>query len=151
MLRAGGVLLALSFGFASGAVAQTAPGQASADVLRYSAPGAAHVGCKSAAADSVVVCGRRSERYRIDRSVYEASRAARANAPKPSPSAQTISEMRYGQPQDRGRVIPTDVTKMPAEKALMMAIKGEDWRAPLRQEPDQYAAYGKAKNQAEGK
>jgi hypothetical protein len=151
MSRAGGVLLALSFGFASSAVAQTPPDQATADVLRYAEPSAAHVGCKSEADDSVVVCGRRSERYRIDRSVYEASRAASANAPKPSLSAQAITEMRYGQPLDRGRVMPTDLTKMPAEKALMMAIKGEDWRAPLLQEPDQYATFEKAKNGASRK
>jgi hypothetical protein len=55
---------------------------------------------------------------------------------------------RYGQPQDRGRVIPTDVLhKMPAEKAIITAIEGGDWREPLRP-PDEYQAYKDAETAA---
>lgn len=94
--------------------------------------------CGARDAETVVVCGRRTDRYRIDRDVLRAARAKNANSPKPSPNAQAMTQMRYGNSQDVGRIIPTDVRQMPVGKAVIAAVNGGDWRDGFAGPPSAY-------------
>jgi len=151
MSGASAALILFGLAFATAGEAQGPP--ASPDdvgrALKDLGTGSSRQHCSSPNPDEVLVCGRRSDRFRIDRTTLQSSRAANSNPPKGSPSAQALNEMRYANPQDRGRVIPNDVTKMPIEKAIVAAIKGADWTAPLLPDPGEYGAYQTAKNQAD--
>lgn len=140
MLGAGRLWVALCC--AAAALPSPVAAQSLGQALRDVAPG--NAACRGAEPNAVVVCGRRADRYRIDRAVLQSSRSAERGGGRPSATAQALAEQRNAAP-DRGQVNLTNLPKMPAERALMAAISGGDWREPLRQGGDDYGAYAAEK------
>lgn len=145
----GGVLAGLSLMLATTAAAQAPdPGATPANpssslTTMPAAPSAGR--CTDKDPNAVVVCGRSSERYRIDRSVLEASRAHDAPPPKPQVMADTASDTGcIGGQGCTGGVVPLIGMALVALKAADLAAKGDDWRDALRTHEDEYRLYKQA-------
>jgi hypothetical protein len=103
--------------------------------------------CTSVDPKAVVVCGRRSEQFRIDRHVLESARAATAQPPRASLMDQAIIAQRYGDHPEHGRVIPNKLIGMPTGKGAggpELAAKGKNLGDALRHGEDEYADYRSA-------
>ena len=143
-----GVLAGLSLMLATTAAGQS-PGPASEDrgASLAAKPATEPSGgrCTDKDPNAVVVCGRSSERYRIDRSVLEASRAHDAPPPKPQVMADTASDSGcIGGQGCTGGVVPLIGMALVALKAADLAAKGDDWRDALRTHEDEYRLYKQA-------
>ena len=103
--------------------------------------------CTSVDPKAVVVCGRRSEQFRIDRHVLESARAATTQPPRASLMDQAIIAQRYGDHPEHGRVIPNNLIGVPMGKGaggLELAAKGNNLGDALRHGEDDYADYRSA-------
>jgi hypothetical protein len=104
--------------------------------------------CKGATREEVVVCGRSTERYRIDRSVLQAEREADAPPPKPPVTADAAPAS--GCVGGRGEgctgagVVPFVGMALAAAKATELAATGGDWRDAIRIHEDEYRLYKEA-------
>jgi hypothetical protein len=127
---------------AAGAQQQQRPG-VPAPTLGQALNDAAARPCKSSSADEVVVCGRSSQRYRLDPNVLASERAAEARPPKPLLDAST--EQSCVGPNCGGATIPLVGMALTALKAAELAAQGDDWREAFRTRPDAYQAYQDAK------
>ena len=135
-------MLLLSGLAASGAAAQE---QAAADDQTVAkAIGKATAGskadCKRDDPDTVVVCGRSKQRFRIDPTVLAATRRAEALPPK-APLDATGAQPCTGSQCGGGDFVPLVPMALKTLKAAELAIEGDDWREAFRTRPDQYQAY----------
>jgi hypothetical protein len=106
--------------------------------------------CKAESGE-VVVCGERSDRYRIDPVLMEVSRkqAARNDrkAGQRSVAAERCSPV--GANGCPGKdVIPVTAVALVALKAGVAAAKGEEWTEVFRTQPDEYLEHQKASERA---
>ena len=145
MARAGRVLISLSIALAVPAAAQT-PTPPLADVTSITHQ--PDVRCKDKDPKTVIVCGRPSERYRIDRSVLEADRERNALPPKPQVMADQGADSGcvggQGGGCTNGGVIPLIGIALAAVKAVELNAKGDDWRDAIRTHEDEYRLYKEA-------
>ena len=101
--------------------------------------------CTRNSPDEVLVCGRKTERYRIDPSVLQAEREHDALPAKPSltadaaPSGGCVGGTGTG--CTGGGVIPLVGMAEVAIKAVALAASGDDWRDALRTHQDEYRLY----------
>lgn len=95
--------------------------------------------CRNDDPETVVVCGRSQQRFRIDPTILEASREAAALPPKQKLDA-TATDACIG-PNCGGGTIPLVGMALTAAKAAVLASEGEDWREAFRTHPDQYQVY----------
>lgn len=108
------------------------------------APPARPTMCKSSDPDTVVVCGRSTNRYRIDPNVLAADRAADAAPIKPQLDA-TAPGPCTGSTCGGGDYIPLVGMALTALRAAELAADGDDWRDAFRTHPDQYRIYRQRK------
>ena len=127
----------------SAAAAQEGSARADRNALAKALSGVREGGsadCKSDDPDTVVVCGRSQQHFRIDPSVLAATRAADAPPPKPSLDA-TSGQPCTGSQCGGGNYIPLIGMAEVAIKAAELAVQGDDWREAFRTRPDQYQLY----------
>jgi len=105
--------------------------------------------CKSDDPDTVVVCGRSQQRFRIDPTVLAATRRAEALPPK-APLDATGAQPCTGSQCGGGDFVPLIPMALKALKAAELAIEGDDWREAFRTRPDQYQDY-RAEQSKKGK
>ena len=96
--------------------------------------------CKSDDPNTVIVCGRSQQRFRIDPTVLAATRRAEALPPK-APLDATGAQPCTGSQCGGGDFVPLIPMALKALKAAELAIEGDDWREAFRTRPDQYQAY----------
>ena len=103
---------------------------------------------------TIVVCGRKDERYRIDPTVLAAIRTRDSRGgPRPDAHAAMFHEGCSGiglSPCAGQNVVPVSSILFVAVTALVKAAKGEDLRPMLHTVPDEYALYKQAKGTTEG-
>lgn len=120
--------------------AQPAPADVSA-ALKAASP-TASAECAKGDGKEVVVCGRSSQRFRIDPDVLDASRARNAVPAKPPVSAEASpSSGCVGPNACGGDYLPVVGMALTALKAAELAVEGEDWRDAFRTKPDEYRLY----------
>ncbi|WP_152569529.1 MULTISPECIES: hypothetical protein [Sphingomonas] len=100
--------------------------------------------CKDDGDADVTVCARPRDDFRIDPNVLAGQRAREA-LPVDTRSPQERSQVadctkEVGQCQGGG-VIPILPGVVRTVTAVVLAAKGEDWRQPFRDKPDEYQAY----------
>lgn len=100
--------------------------------------------CRNDGQADVTVCARPRDIYRIDPNVLAAQRAREA-LPVDTRSSQERSQVadctkEIGACQGGG-VIPILPGVVRTITAAVLAAKGEDWRQPFRDKPDEYQAY----------
>jgi len=92
----------------------------------------------------VTVCGRRTPDYRLDPGVLAGTRAREA-LPTDLRTAQgkAVEGSCHDQPSkcQGGGVIPVLAVASKTIEAVVLAVKGDDWREPFRTKPDEYEAY----------
>lgn len=102
----------------------------------------------------VVVCGEREQPYRIDPDVLAGERAREA-LPVDTRTAQEKAVV--GSCHDTpakcqgGGIIPVLPAALKTIEAVVLAVKGEDWRQPFRSKPDDYEAYKAAQGERRAK
>lgn len=101
--------------------------------------------CPRSSPDEVLVCGRKTERYRIDPLVLQAEREHDALPAKPpltadaAPAGGCIGGTGTG--CSGGGVIPLVGMAEVAVKAVALAASGDDWRDAIRTRQDEYRLY----------
>ena len=101
--------------------------------------------CAKSSPDEVLVCGHKTERYRIDPNVLEAQREHDALPAKPPVTAEAVQPGGcVGGQGCEGGVIPLIGVAIVAAKAVALAAKGDDWRDAIRIHPDEYRLYKEA-------
>jgi len=101
--------------------------------------------CKSANKAEILVCGKTTDRFRIDPNVLQADRAANALPPKPPADASVATNNACVGPDScKGGVIPLVGMALVAAKAAELAASGGDWRDAIRTQEDQYRLYKQA-------
>ena len=104
-----------------------------------------------AATGEIIVCGERSERYRIDPAIMEVSRRQAARNER-IPGRDTVVAEKcspVGANGCRGGdVIPITAIALVALKTAVMVANGEDWRELFRTQPDEFREYEKARDAA---
>ena len=109
------------------------------------------IGCPSGADGEVVVCGSPKPKYGPDAAVMDA-----ADAPSPPPSAdrrETVNVESCGVGTnlcDSGQ-IPVSAIALAGAKAVIQALKGEDWKEVFRTRPDEYQRYLDARNRRQAR
>ena len=109
--------------------------------------------CKPSSSGEVVVCGERGPSpYRIDPDVMSTIRRQEkaANPPRVAEhdvSADPCSTGPNGCPGEGA--VPIMMIALTAAEMAAKAIKGEDWREPLRTKPDEYQLYREEKQKRE--
>lgn len=148
MLRVYIALSAVSVPAVTSAQASTQPAPELGSAMKNAGIGEAQT-CKTDDSKAVVVCGRRSERFRIDRQVLESDRAATAQPGRPSLMQEALTAQRYGDHPEHGRVIPNKLIALPLGKgssgAPELAIKGQNLPVAMRQGDDTYLDYRAAR------
>ena len=101
--------------------------------------------CKSDNQADILVCGKPSDRFRIDPNVLEASRQANASPPKPPADATAATgNACVGPDSCKGGVIPLVGMALVAAKVAELAATGGDWRDAIRTHDDEYRLYKQA-------
>ena len=109
------------------------------------------VGCPSGADGEVVVCGSKEPKYGPDADVTKAAEPAPLPPPAASPKrATTVQCGTGGNLCDSGQ-IPVTAIALAGAKAVIQAIKGEDWKEVFRTRPDEYQRYLDAKNRRQAR
>jgi hypothetical protein len=133
---------------ASPAAAQNVPQPAApalGNALRNTVADPSPQDCKTNDPNSVVVCGRSQQFYRIDPNVLAAERVVEAppiRAPLTADDAQTAC---IGPECGTGGVVPFIGMALIAATAVAMAADGDDWRDAVRTHEEEYQAYLDAK------
>ncbi len=99
----------------------------------------------------IVVCGERSDRYRIDPVLMEVSRKQAARNERKSGQRSVTAERcsPVGANGCPGKdVIPVTALALAALKVGTAVVKGEDWTETFRTQPDQYLEHQKASERA---
>ena len=138
------LLLSASLSCSGMAAAEESPPSATvAQALRTAVAQRETDSCSPSTPGEVVVCGRSQQRYRIDRDVLAASRAAQTPPPK-APLDASRDNSCIG-PNCGGGTIPLVGMALAALKAAKLAADGDDWRDAFRTHPDQYRRYEDSK------
>ena len=109
-------------------------------------------GCTPAAPGEVVVCGESPDKYRIDADVLQVIRRQEqaANPPRPPVDVASGDPCKVGPNGCPGEgALPLLMIAMKVAQVGVTAIKGEDWREPLRTRPDDYRLYQEEKAKRE--
>jgi hypothetical protein len=98
----------------------------------------------------IVVCGARERPYRIDPDVLAGQRAREA-LPADTRTAFSCAVRgschdTYAKCQGSG-VIPVLPAALKTIEAVVLAVKGEDWRQPFRSKPNEFEAYQAAQGE----
>lgn len=135
------LLIAAVAAAAAGPAADPNVGGALADLAKSERAEA----CRNDQKADILICGRRGERYRIDPSVLEASRAHDSAPAKPRVPPDASPDNSCVGPQHCGdAVIPLVAVALTAIRAAELAANGEDWRDSLRTHEDEYRLYKQA-------
>jgi len=101
--------------------------------------------CPDSSPGEVLVCGRKTQRYRIDPSVLQAEREHDAAPAKPPVTADAAPASGCvggrGQSCTGAGAVPLVGMAMVALKAAELAVKGDDWRDAIRIHEDEYRLY----------
>jgi hypothetical protein len=106
--------------------------------------------CKAASGE-IVVCGERSDRYRIDPVLMEVSRKQAARNDRKA-GIRSVTAERCSPVGANGcpgkDVIPVTAVALVALKAGVAVAKGEEWTEVFRTHPDEYLEHQKAKERS---
>jgi hypothetical protein len=136
------MIAALLFAAAAGAAEPTEPRSDTPSMVSSAADP-----CKGAGGNDILVCGKRgADKFRIDRNVLEADRAANALPPKPPVDASEVAQGNacVGPNACKDGVIPLVGMALAAAKAAALAASGGDWRDAIRTHEDEYRLYKQA-------
>ena len=100
--------------------------------------------CRDDGKADVTVCASPRDRYRIDPSVLAAQRRREAlpvDTRSPQERSQVADCTKELSACQGGGVIPILPGVVRTVTAVVLAAKGEDWRQPFRDKPDEYQAY----------
>ena len=105
------------------------------------------IGCPTGTAGEVVVCGSANREFGPDSDVMKAAEPALPPAAEDRRvTANRVPCGTGGNLCDSGQ-IPVTAMALAGAKALIQAIKGEDWQEVFRTRPDEYQRYLDTKNQ----
>jgi hypothetical protein len=116
------------------------------------ATGIQSCGTKSEA--DVIVCGKRTDLYRIDPNVLVADRELTAPPPDTRNGLREITAKSCHDELTKcsgDQVLPLLPMVSKAAQVATLALKGEDWKEALRTRPDPYAVYTRSKQRQRAK
>ena len=149
---AAAVMFSTSVGAQSPAFASRTDVQApdQSDNGRFARGGGSNgLGCRDGESNDgdITVCGRRSDRYRIDPKILAINRLAESQRGSGIDDATSATSCGIGLERCGSDIIPVSAIAFVIAHATVRAAKGEDWRDTFRSSPNEYQIYRSANDQ----